>query len=93
MLNTVSNPAHAEHCFQVGLLKRYIWMQYMRIIAAKAVTTKLGLWVRKLEGTILDMFSGSKDFMAKNGVEASDTGIDQRIINVHLVNLQSGCSK
>jgi hypothetical protein len=34
----------------------------------------------------LEMFSRSKDFMEENGVEASDTGMDQ-CIKDHVVNL------
>jgi hypothetical protein len=38
------------------------------------------------------MFSHAKDFMAENGVETSDTGIDQ-CIKDHMVVLQSRFSK
>jgi hypothetical protein len=41
----------------------------------KACIGKLGLWVRKLEGKSLDMFSHSKDFVEENTVATCDTGI------------------
>lgn len=95
--NIVSKLAYLSDIFGFSTLNRRVHGNDADIIAVtdkvKAVTAKLGLWVRKLEGKILDMFSGSKDFVTKNGVEASDTGIDQCIIKVHLVNLHSRCSK
>jgi hypothetical protein len=42
----------------------------------KAFVGKSGLWVRKLEGDILDMFSRLKDFVEENSVETSATEID-----------------
>jgi hypothetical protein len=42
---------------------------------AKTCIGKLGLWVRKLEGKSLDMFSRFKDFVEENSLETSDTGI------------------
>jgi hypothetical protein len=41
----------------------------------KAFIWKLGLWVRKLKGKSLDMFSCLKDFVEENCVETSDTEI------------------
>jgi hypothetical protein len=58
----------------------------------RAFIGKLGLCVRKLEATTLDMFSRSKDFVEENSVETSDTGIDQ-CIEHHVDNLQCRFSK
>jgi hypothetical protein len=58
----------------------------------EALIGKLDLWVRKLEGKSLDMFSRLKYFVEENSVETSDTGTDQ-CIRYHLVNLQSRFSK
>jgi hypothetical protein len=58
----------------------------------KAFIGKLGLWIRKLKGKRLDMFSCLKDFVEEHSIETSDTGIDQ-CIKDHLVNLQSRFSK
>jgi hypothetical protein len=53
----------------------------------KAFTGNWGLWVRKLEGKSLNIFSRLKDFVGENSVEISDTGIDQ-CNKDHKVNLQ-----
>jgi hypothetical protein len=53
---------------------------------------KLGLWVRKLGGKSLDIFSRLKYFGEENSVETSDVGIDQ-CIKDHMCNLQSRFSK
>jgi hypothetical protein len=51
----------------------------------KALIGKLGLWVRKLKGKSLDIFSHLKDFVEEKSVETNDAGIDQ-CIKDHLVN-------
>jgi hypothetical protein len=56
--------------------------------SVKAFIGKLGLSVRKLEGTSSDVFPRLKNFVEENRVEKSDTRIDQ-CIKSHLVNLQA----
>jgi hypothetical protein len=51
-----------------------------------AFVGKLGLWVRKLEGTSFDMFSSLKE--EEKNVETSNSRIDQ-CIKEHVINLQS----
>jgi hypothetical protein len=67
-------------------LKTSMQVNYSNIIAVtdkmKAIIGKLGLWVRKLEGKSLDMFSCLKYFVE----EISDAGIGQ-CMKDHLVNL------
>jgi hypothetical protein len=53
-----------------------------------AFTAKWGLWVRKLDGKSVAIFSRLKNFVEENLVEPYDTLIDQ-FIKVHLVNLKS----
>jgi hypothetical protein len=54
----------------------------------KAFIMKLGLWVRKLKGKILIMFSRLTHLVEENSVETDDTGIDLGIKN-HLAILES----
>jgi hypothetical protein len=42
----------------------------------RAFIGELGLWVRKLEGKRLEIFSRLNDFVEENSVETCDTGID-----------------
>jgi hypothetical protein len=58
----------------------------------KAFIGKLSLWVRKLGGKSLDMFSRLKGFVEENSLETFDTGIDQ-CIQDHLVHQQSRFSE
>jgi hypothetical protein len=54
----------------------------------KAFISKLGLWVKKIEGKNFGHIFSFEGFCGGNSVETTDTGINQ-CIKEHLLNLQS----